>query len=298
MISDVDGLPVYYESFGEGRPIVFLPGWGNANGEGRDVHEPVFAGREGWRRIYIDPPGTGKTPSRDWITDQDGMLEVIARVIDDAIGPDRSEVGSGRSGVGPDRAGGGLGRFAVAGTSAGGLHARGLVRRDPDRILGLMLRVPGVVVDRAARRLPEYRDLGPQFEEARQEKQVKYYDPAEQQADLEFLSSIQSDVKKYGLSGDLRVRLESPALIVTGRQDTMTGYADAWGLLEDYPRATYAVLDFADHDLPVVNHSRVSSLGCRLARSNGAGVGPGRLRGGRDRVLVRRAPVPGVRRTV
>ena len=109
-------------------------------------------------------------------------------------------------------------------------------------------------------RLPEYRDLGPQFEEARREKQVKYYDPAEQQADLEFLSSIQSDVTKYGLSGDLRVRLEAPTLIVTGRQDTMTGYADAWGLLEDYPRATYAVLDFADHDLPVVNHSLYQAL--------------------------------------
>ena len=33
---------MYYESFGAGRPIVFLPGWGGANGEGRYVHEPVF----------------------------------------------------------------------------------------------------------------------------------------------------------------------------------------------------------------------------------------------------------------
>jgi pimeloyl-ACP methyl ester carboxylesterase len=274
-------LPVYYEAFGAGRPVVFLPGWGNANGEGRDVHEPVFAGREGWRRIYIDPPGTGKTPSRDWITDQDAMLDVIARVIDDVVGPDPagvgpvgsgvgpdrsrvgpvgSAVGPDRSGVGPDSSRVGLGRFAVAGTSAGGLHARGLVRRDPTRILGLMLRVPGVVVDRAARQLPEYRDLGSRFQAASREKQAKYYEPAEQQADLEFLSSIQSDVTKYGLSGDLRVRLETPTLIVTGRQDTMTGYADAWGLLEDYPRATYAVLDFADHDLPVLNQDLYQAL--------------------------------------
>jgi pimeloyl-ACP methyl ester carboxylesterase len=274
VISDVDGLPVYYESFGEGRPIVFLPGWGNANGEGRDVHEPVFLGREGWRRIYVDPPGTGNTPSRSWIKDQDGMLDVIARVIDDVVGPDRfgigpvgsgvgrdrSGAGLGRTGVGRDRSGVGLGRFAIAGTSAGGLHARGLVRRDPTRILGLFLRVPGVVVDRAARQLPEYRELGSQFREASREKQAKYYDPAEQQADLEFLSSIQSDITKYGLSGDLRVRLEAPTLIVTGRQDTMTGYADAWGLLEDYPRATYAVLDFADHDLPVVNQGLYQAL--------------------------------------
>ncbi|MEU0096493.1 alpha/beta hydrolase [Kribbella sp. NPDC006257] len=274
MISDVDGLPVYYESFGEGRPIVFLPGWGNANGEGRDVHEPVFAGREGWRRIYLDPPGTGNTPSRPWIEDQDGMLDVIARAIDKVVGPARSGIGSAQSRLEPDylavepdhlAVGSGdlavgSGRFAVVGTSAGGLHARGLVRRDPARIMGMLLRVPGVVVDRAARRLPEYQDLGPQFQEASEQKQAKYYDPAEQQADLEFLSAIQSDVTKYGLSGDLRVRLEAPTLIVTGRQDVMTGYADAWALLDDYPRATYAVLDLADHDLPVVNHGLYQAL--------------------------------------
>ena len=239
VISEIDGLPVYYEAYGEGRPIVFLPGWGNANGEGRDVHEPVFIDRPGWRRIYVDPPGTGNTPAGDWIKDQDGMLDVIARVIDDVVGS---------------------APFAIAGTSAGGLHARGLVRRDPQRILGLMLRVPGVVVDRAERQLPEYRELGAAFQEAHREKQEKYYDPAEQQADLEFLGAIQSDLTKYSLSGDLTVRLEAPTLIVTGRQDTMTGYADAWSLLEDYPRATYAVLDRADHDLPIQNHALYHAL--------------------------------------
>ncbi|QNE17946.1 alpha/beta hydrolase [Kribbella qitaiheensis] len=240
MISDVDELPVYYEAFGEGRPIVFLPGWGNANGEGRDVHEPVFATRDGWRRIYIDPPGTGNTPSRDWIKDQDGILDVIARVIDDVVGPTA---------------------FAIAGTSAGGLHARGLVRRDPTRILGMLLRVPGVIVDRAERDLPQHTpQQTSEWIAAHREKQAKYYDPAEQQADLEFLSAIQSDVTKYSLTGDLAVRLEAPTLIVTGRQDTMTGYADAWRILDDYPRATYAVLDCADHDLPVHNPTLYHAL--------------------------------------
>ncbi len=31
----------------------------------------------------------------------------------------------------------------------------------------------------------------------------------------------------------------------------MTGYADAWPILDDYPRATYVVLDQEGHDLPV-----------------------------------------------
>jgi pimeloyl-ACP methyl ester carboxylesterase len=223
---------VYYESFGEGRPIIFLPGWGGANGEGQDVHEPVFAGRPGWRRIYVDPPGFGRSPAVPGITDQDGLLDAIAELIDEVVGTER---------------------FALAGTSAGGLHARGVVRRDPTRVLGLLLRVPGIVIDRAKRTLPteDYLIKSAAYQSAWEDKQRRYYDPAEEQADLEFLNRIQADISTYALREDPAARFEGPTLIVTGRQDTMTGYADAWPILDDYPRATYAVLDQEGHDLPV-----------------------------------------------
>lgn len=39
-------------------------------------------------------------------------------------------------------------------------------------------------------------------------------------------------------------------LLVTGRPDSTVGYAGAWDLLEDYPRATFGVLDRAGHALP------------------------------------------------
>jgi pimeloyl-ACP methyl ester carboxylesterase len=219
---------MYYESFGEGRPIIFLPGWGGDNGEGRDIHEPVFERRPGWRRIYIDPPGTGKSPADPSIADQDGMLAAILALVDDLVGDER---------------------FAVAGTSAGALHGRGIVKRDPSRILGLLLRVPGIVVDRTKRTLPtdEYLVRTPEW----QEKDRRYYDAVDSIADLDFLGRIQADVSTYSLSEDPAARFEGPTLIVTGRQDTITGYADAWSILEDYPRATYAVLDQQDHGLPV-----------------------------------------------
>ena len=38
-----------------------------------------------------------------------------------------------------------------------------------------------------------------------------------------------------------------PTLILAGRQDHISGYRDAWDILENYPRATYAVLDRAGH---------------------------------------------------
>jgi pimeloyl-ACP methyl ester carboxylesterase len=37
-------------------------------------------------------------------------------------------------------------------------------------------------------------------------------------------------------------------MIFTGRQDSSTGYRDAWPLLEHYPHATLAVLDGAGHN--------------------------------------------------
>ncbi|MEU4604616.1 alpha/beta hydrolase [Kribbella sp. NPDC023972] len=218
---------MHYESFGHGRPIVFLPGWGGDAGEGRDIHEPVFEGRDGWRRIYVDPPGTGKSPAVPGITDQDGMLAAIASLIDEVAGSER---------------------FALAGTSAGALHSRGIVRRDPSRILGLLLRVPGIIVDRAQRTLPtDELTKSPAWHA----KQRQYYDVAEAQADLAFLSRIQGDVSTYALREDPAARFDGPTLIVTGRQDTMTGYADAWLILDDYPRATYVVLDLEGHELPV-----------------------------------------------
>ena len=38
-----------------------------------------------------------------------------------------------------------------------------------------------------------------------------------------------------------------PTLMLTARQDHLCGYRDAWDLLDNYPRATFAVLDRAGH---------------------------------------------------
>jgi pimeloyl-ACP methyl ester carboxylesterase len=40
---------------------------------------------------------------------------------------------------------------------------------------------------------------------------------------------------------------DGPTLILTARQDAICGYRDAWDLLDNYPRATFAVLDGAGH---------------------------------------------------
>lgn len=40
-----------------------------------------------------------------------------------------------------------------------------------------------------------------------------------------------------------------PVLFLLGRQDASVGYQDAWNILNHYPRASFAVLDRAGHNL-------------------------------------------------
>lgn len=44
---------------------------------------------------------------------------------------------------------------------------------------------------------------------------------------------------------------DKPCLIVSGRQDNLVGYRDIWKTIENYPRASFAVLDMAGHALQI-----------------------------------------------
>ena len=52
----------------------------------------------------------------------------------------------------------------------------------------------------------------------------------------------------------------APALIITGRQDSLCGYQDAWDLLDNFPRATFAVLERAGHGLSVEQQNLFRTL--------------------------------------
>jgi pimeloyl-ACP methyl ester carboxylesterase len=74
---------------------------------------------------------------------------------------------------------------------------------------------------------------------------------------------MRADPTRYAFSFDLAAAEKSfakPALIVAGRQDTTVGYRDAWEILESYPRATFAVIDRADHGWPVESPALLAAL--------------------------------------
>jgi len=262
----IDDLPVYYEQVGDGRPVLFLHGWGLDHRYEVNDFEPIFRHRQGWRRVYLDLPGMGQTPTRDRITNQDHILRVVLAFIDQVL-----------AGA----------QFAVAGTSAGAYLARGVVYHRAAVVDGVLLRVPLIVADDSERSLPSPAPLirDPQliakldptganglsgvliqragYLAALRDKVRTAIWPAQQLADTAFLESIRNDPAKYAFSFDvdaLPKPCRAPTLILAGRQDGSVGYRDAWSLIENYPRATFVVLDRADHGLPVEQNSVFSAL--------------------------------------
>ena len=248
----LENITIHYETYGEGRPILFIPGWGLNARLTADQMEPCFHQREGWKRIYIDPPGHGKTPGKDWITNQDKMLEVILACID--------KLTAGQ-------------KYCLVGISLGAYLARGVILQRAQFVDGMAMIVPAIIAEDEKRSVPPYKvlikdpsvyaELTPMEQDLfgmsvihsrtwldtiRSSPQI----PDDENGDPEFLGKIRDKPEKYAFSFDVDAVSEpfpGPSLIITGRQDSVVGYRDAWNLLENYPRASYVVLDRAGHPL-------------------------------------------------
>jgi pimeloyl-ACP methyl ester carboxylesterase len=246
-------IAVHYDVFGEGTPLIVLHGWGMDRRYMVSDLEPLFRQRDGWRRIYPDLPDHGMTPGPDWITSRDQELDVVLDFIDAVIPKER---------------------FTLAGSSAGAYLARGVVHRRIAAIDGVLLTVPSIVADRADRQVPSHVTLvadparvyalAPDEADGYfslavvQSRTVVDYlranVPSAETGDEAYQERIQEGPGAYSLSFDvdaLPTPCPAPTLIVAGRQDSVVGYRDAWRILENYPRATFAVLDRSGHFLGV-----------------------------------------------
>jgi len=268
MQCDLDNATIHYEEYGpgrgKGRPIVFLHGWTmNRRLEIAD-YEPIFATRDGWRRIYPDLPGMGLSIAKR-IHNQDDVLAALLAFIDRVLPGER---------------------FVLCGTSLGGYLARAIAAKRREQVAGLLLRVPAVIADTAKRTLPPFRPLvtnaalfaafsadertalgdvlveSPGYLEAQLRKLRDVVQPAVVE-NAPIVAEIRSDPQRYGLSFDLAQAekgFSRPTLIIAARQDTTVGYRDAWDILESYPRATFAVIDRADHGWPLESPRLLSAL--------------------------------------
>src|SRR5690242_18334761 len=78
----VKGVPVHYEVRGSGRPMIMIHGFVVDSRSLMGSMEPIFARKAGWRRIYFDMPGMGKTPASEAIASSDEMLDLVLSFID------------------------------------------------------------------------------------------------------------------------------------------------------------------------------------------------------------------------
>jgi len=250
MDCSLKNITIYYEVYGKGQPMIILPGWGNSASLSASWWEPIFQQHPGFQRIYIDPPGHGQTPGEDWITNQDKMLDIIIECID--------KITEGK-------------RFVLVGHSLGAYHARGVVCHRANLIDGLFMPVPIIKAKDSKRILPPHTILVENPVEAAKlafpEAKMLWMVPIQSRNTLDrikamagqdkggvknskFLGKIIKDPEKYAFSFDVDSLSEpflKPTLIITGRQDSMGGYQDAWNILDNYPHATYIVFDRAGH---------------------------------------------------
>lgn len=243
---------LYYETIGEGKPMVILHGFGGNGGFMKACMEPIFNTQDKYQRIYIDMPGMGKSDFDLEYASANKILEVLLSFIKEHVTEP----------------------FLLVGQSYGGYIARGLLAHVSDCIDGLFLLCPVIVPIHKNRIVPtnypmfldevylnqlsleqrtmflEYGILGNEQTYARYKQAVSL---SMQETNQEFLDLLE---KNYAFLHEVDAIIHShpfnkQTLFLCGRQDYCVGYQDLWKILEDYPRATFSILDVAGHNLQI-----------------------------------------------
>jgi pimeloyl-ACP methyl ester carboxylesterase len=263
VLAKVNGIPVHYSQHGSGTPVLALHGGNVDHREIMGALEPLFADRPGYRRIYPDLPGMGRTPAPEVIDSTDAVLDLLLGLVDTVIGEET---------------------FLVVGHSFGGYLARAIASRHPAQVAGLALicsllgesggeeERPEHVILHAAEDLDPDGTLGPEMAAEFREYLVvqtpetlrRFQETVAPGVALADQAALERMAARWqlGTPPEQAPAYTNPALIVAGRQDATVGHAGAWRLLDHYPRATFAVLDRAGHGLP---HEQVGLLGALLA---------------------------------
>jgi pimeloyl-ACP methyl ester carboxylesterase len=247
MLVHLEGFDLHYECVGAGRPMLMLHGGYLDHRHMMEEMEPAFADHSGWLRLYPDLPGHGRTGVAEGMINHDHILAAVLAFVE-AVLPGQ--------------------HYAASGMSVGGHLVRGLVRRCPERLLGVMFNGTPFVTDYAERTVPVpvalrqeagFADAaGPalgtlQFLQPVHDLAIAAWhqrNMAPARALLQESFALKSwEPEHYAYSFDLAppAPFPGPSLILCGRQDPVAGYRDAWPSVEDYPRASFAVLDLGGH---------------------------------------------------
>ncbi|MBJ8028998.1 alpha/beta fold hydrolase [Bacillus cereus group sp. N21] len=258
MICHIKDTQIYYKIIGEGKPVIILHGCSVDHRLMMGCMESVFHKHAGYKRIYIDLPGMGKSTAPNWINSSDILLDVLTLFIEKII-PDEN--------------------FLLVGESYGGYLSKAILSKMPQRIDGLLLICPVIIANHKARTVPKYNRIisddeflnklssdernefcelaviANEYTYNRYKKEIK---SGLTVANTEFVETLQ---RNYTLSFNTNgQKYEKPVLLLAGRQDIVVGYQDLLETIEEYPRATFAVLDMAGHNLQIEQPELFQSL--------------------------------------
>ncbi len=267
MIAEICSTPVYYESVGQGIPMICIHGYGVDHRSIKSGLEPVFSSAEyseskdldkkGFRRIYFDLPGMGRSGTHSQILGSDDMLEFVLQFIDHLLGPDQP--------------------FVLAGYSYGGYLARGVLyqmkqqaqqEQRAQRVLGLLLICPVINFRRQGRDLPEFHlcQQDKSFVESLTPEQFLCIDqfitiqtpwvweqyqthihPSITLVDESLMTRIRDTEFSFLVDSCQEGCCDRPTLVLLGRYDVAVGYRDAGKIHANFSDASFVVLDRAGH---------------------------------------------------
>ena len=220
--------------------------------------DPVFAARGGWRRVYIDLPGMGRSVAGPGIRSSDDVADAVASFARKTFGNER---------------------FAILGNSFGGMIARRLAAEFGDQVLGLALLCPVAAAEHGRRVLPPQTVLrtDPSLLATLDPEDAKAYAnmavvqspdnwalfrdavlPGLRSFDRSAIGRIAGRYELAREPEDRSGKFPAPTLIIAARQDHVVGFEDQIALAKHYPRATVSVLEGAGHnahlDQPELTH--------------------------------------------
>ncbi len=262
MECDLENIKIYYEIYGEGDPVLMIHGFAPDHRLMKGCLEPIFENRNNYKRIYFDLPGMGKTTAPEWLKNSDQMLNIVLEFIDKVI-PNEN--------------------FIIASESYGCYLARGVLIKKSNLIDGVLFICPLIIPE------PEERDLPKDIKVLIRDKElISSLNPSDvlelqeslvvQTRDVwkRYREEVLSGVKimdqafmnrlfpanyEFSFEVDSLLHLyDKPTLFLLGRQDTTVGYRDAWKIIENYPSATFAILDQAGHNLQIEKAEMFNSL--------------------------------------
>ena len=253
---------VYYEEFGEGKPILIIHGLACNIELMKGCIEPIFKKVNGYKRIYIDLLGMGKSNNCSLeYASSDKILEMLLSFIKEKMDKE----------------------FLLIGESYGGYLSRGIVSKCYKNIDGLMLLCPMIIPDDSKRTLPKRnlkfydkkflesldknkRELFSEYMIITNEKLYKRFEKEVisgiEQANNNFIEKLRENYSfTFNVDEEIKkINFSKPSLFIDFRQDNAVVYHDLYNLLEDYPRASFIILDTAGHNLQIEQEEVFNSL--------------------------------------